>query len=114
MQSTNLQALSEYRYYIVGELNKLKFSGKDQTPDYHKLQDELTKVSMQLVDYDKSRVKSGVKGRPSIGKGKPVKITLPDEDWQHIDDLMAQGRVKSYADYFRSLHDSSLRDALIF
>ena len=114
MQPTNEQALIGYRSYIVAELNRIKLTGKNDDPEYYQLQNELTKVSLQLADYDSKRFNSGVIGRPAIGKGKAVKITLPDEDWQHIDDLIAQGRVKSYADYFRSLHDSSLRDALIF
>lgn len=47
-------------------------------------------------------------GRPSIGKSRPVKITLSDSDWEHIDKLVETGRVKSYAEYFRDLHESSL------
>lgn len=52
-------------------------------------------------------------GRPSIGKARTVKITLPEEDWKHIDQLVASKRVNSNAEYFRSLHDSSLNDFLI-
>ncbi|AJE54162.1 hypothetical protein [Paenibacillus polymyxa] len=51
-------------------------------------------------------------GRPTIGKPRQVKITLPDSDWQHIEALIASGRVASYAEYFRDLHASSLTKLL--
>ncbi|WP_068505855.1 hypothetical protein [Paenibacillus kribbensis] len=47
-------------------------------------------------------------GRKKIGTSKRLSITLPDERWEHIDSLIASGRVASYADYFRELDDSSL------
>ncbi|MGO4953548.1 transcriptional regulator [Paenibacillus sp. DRB1-1] len=47
-------------------------------------------------------------GRKKIGKSKALRITLPDADWEHIDGLIASGRVASYAEYFRELHESSL------
>lgn len=43
-------------------------------------------------------------GRPVIGVGKPVKITLPEEDWKKIEQLIEYGHVKSVSDYFRQLH----------
>lgn len=52
-------------------------------------------------------------GRPKIGASKPLRITLPEEDWKHIDELVASGRVASYAEYFRDLHQSSL-SALLY
>lgn len=42
-------------------------------------------------------------GRKSLGVKKPVSITLPDEVWNEIDNLIQNGDYKSYADYFRSL-----------
>lgn len=44
-------------------------------------------------------------GRPKIGLKRPVSITLPEEDWQQIDRLVQSGHCKSYADYFRRLHE---------
>lgn len=43
-------------------------------------------------------------GRPSLGVGKPVKITLPEEDWTKIEQMIEQGHANSVADYFRQLH----------
>lgn len=40
-------------------------------------------------------------GRPSLGKKKPVSITLSENEWTQIDDLIKEGQFKSYADYFR-------------
>jgi Arc/MetJ-type ribon-helix-helix transcriptional regulator len=47
-------------------------------------------------------------GRKRIGSNRALRITLPNEDWEHVDRLIAEGRFKSYADYFRSLYDFSL------
>ncbi|MCV4233328.1 hypothetical protein OHJ21_19275 [Virgibacillus sp. LDC1] len=46
-------------------------------------------------------------GRKSIGVKKPVSITLPQEDWNEIDNLIKAGEFKSYADYFRSLREGA-------
>lgn len=51
-------------------------------------------------------------GRKKIGESKALRITLPDADWKHIDSLIASGRVASYAEYFRELHDSSFKKFL--
>ena len=45
-------------------------------------------------------------GRPSIGIGKPVKITLPEQEWERIEEIVKEGHASSVADYFRQLHKS--------
>lgn len=42
-------------------------------------------------------------GRPSLGKKKPVSITLEESEWAQIDELIKKAEFKSYADYFRFL-----------
>ncbi|QYK68290.1 hypothetical protein [Paenibacillus sp. S02] len=42
-------------------------------------------------------------GRKSLGAKKSVTITLPQERWDAIDDLIKNGKIKSYPDYFRYL-----------
>ncbi|WP_249930854.1 hypothetical protein [Paenibacillus polymyxa] len=42
-------------------------------------------------------------GRKSLGIKKSVTITLPQERWDTIDDLIKNGIFKSYPDYFRHL-----------
>ncbi|OAZ49751.1 hypothetical protein [Paenibacillus polymyxa] len=42
-------------------------------------------------------------GRKSLGTKKSVTITLPQERWDAIDDLIKNGKFKSYPDYFRYL-----------
>ncbi|MNN54012.1 hypothetical protein D3C81_1688020 [compost metagenome] len=42
-------------------------------------------------------------GRKSLGVKKPVSITLPEDTWNEIDNLIQSEKFKSYADYFRSL-----------
>lgn len=48
-------------------------------------------------------------GRPSIGKARPVKITLPEEDWKQIEQAIQSGEYNSYAEYFRNLHEEKER-----
>lgn len=48
-------------------------------------------------------------GRPSIGKARPVKITLPEEDWKEIEDAIESGECNSFAEYFRNLHEEKER-----
>lgn len=43
-------------------------------------------------------------GRPAIGKRKVVSISLPDQDWEKIDQKIESGEVSSYSEYFRTLH----------
>lgn len=42
-------------------------------------------------------------GRKSLGVKKPVSITLPEQVWNEIDNLIQNEKYRSYADYFRSL-----------
>ncbi|QNR65201.1 hypothetical protein IAQ67_14890 [Paenibacillus peoriae] len=43
-----------------------------------------------------------------IGTSKRLSITLPDENWECIDGLIASGWVAFYAENSRDLDDSSL------
>lgn len=57
------------------------------------------------------------RGRPQIGLSRTVKITLPDDRWEHIDYLVASGKVASVAEYFRIVQDADddrRREILIF
>lgn len=47
-----------------------------------------------------------VMGRPRVGVGRPVKITLPEADWDRIDETIQNGHAENYADYFRQLHQA--------
>lgn len=40
-------------------------------------------------------------GRPKIGTSRSLKITLPDDAWALIDDLIAKGIVKNATEVFR-------------
>lgn len=41
-------------------------------------------------------------GRKSMGVKKAVSITLPQQIWNEIDNLIRTGQVKSYSEYFRN------------
>lgn len=43
-------------------------------------------------------------GRPQIGVRKQIKMTLPKEDWDQIEQLIENEHAESFADYFRQLH----------
>lgn len=86
---------------------------KDDAKRYRGFIADLKKSIRELEEKIAREVEPGKMGRPSIGTARAVKITLPDEDWAHIDRVVAAKRVSSVADYFRSLHDSSLNGFLI-
>jgi hypothetical protein len=86
---------------------------KDDAKRYREFIADLKKTIRELEEKMVREVEPGKMGRPSIGTARAVKITLPDEDWAHIDRLVASKRVSSVAEYFRSLHDSSLSDFLL-
>lgn len=43
-------------------------------------------------------------GRPRIGSQRVLRLTLPDEEWERIDKLVADGDVKTQSEYFRLVH----------
>lgn len=45
-------------------------------------------------------------GRPKIGKGRGVKITLPEKEWDRVESLIKEGHASSIGDYFRQLHEA--------
>ncbi|MNJ26030.1 hypothetical protein D3C77_204950 [compost metagenome] len=45
-------------------------------------------------------------GRPAIGVGRAVKITMPESDWAKIQEQIDNGHASSVADYFRQLHQA--------
>lgn len=49
-------------------------------------------------------------GRPSMGLTRQVKLTLPEEDWKIIEELIEKKEADGFSDYFRQLHQSSIRE----
>lgn len=48
-------------------------------------------------------------GRKSLGIKKGISISIPHEQWDTIDKLIAAGHYKGYADYFRQQHERNYR-----
>jgi hypothetical protein len=48
----------------------------------------------------------GSVGRPSLGKPRKITITLPENEWKNISEVIEHGHAASYSDYFRQLHES--------
>lgn len=44
-------------------------------------------------------------GRPSLGVTKKVSVTLREEDWEKIQELIQNGHAASFSDYFRQIHN---------
>ena len=42
-------------------------------------------------------------GRPKIGSSRTVRITLPDQYWERIDEEIERGTVNKQAEFFRLL-----------
>lgn len=99
--------LSAEKIRLLEEMNNRLYLNPDamQTPEYKNLSSEYNDVTdrLQVVKEVIAERKSQM-GRPSIGVGKVVKMTLPREDWAMIEDAISTGRAANYADYFRQLH----------
>lgn len=52
----------------------------------------------------KTKKQPETRGRKRIGENRPLKITLPDGEWERIDKLIEEGHASSVSDYFRQLH----------
>ncbi|MDY8049656.1 transcriptional regulator [Paenibacillus polymyxa] len=48
-------------------------------------------------------------GRKKIGTSRALRITLPDEEWERIDSLIAAGQASNMSEYFRLLQLQSAR-----
>lgn len=106
--------LNERRVQLLEEMNNLLYIRPDAaiSVDYKRMSKEYSSVTDQLKQVqDDLKNKKYQVGRPPIGVGKPVKITLPEEDWKEIEERIASGQASNYADYFRQLHQSQLETA---
>lgn len=67
----------------------------------------LKRVSELVKKNEELQKKIG--GRPSLGVTKKVSVTLPQEDWDKIKDLIAHEHVESFSEYFRELHNNQFK-----
>lgn len=49
-------------------------------------------------------------GRKKIGSSRALRITLPDEEWERIDKLIADGQASNMSEYFRLLHSAQFKE----
>lgn len=47
-------------------------------------------------------------GRKKIGTARALRITLPEGEWDRIDQLIADGTVSNQSEYFRLLHQNQV------
>lgn len=103
--------LSAEKIRLLETMNNMLYINADasRTDQYKKLQKEYNDVTERLdIVNGVLEERKNQQGRPQIGVGKPVKITLPPEDWQKIQEHIENGHAANYADYFRQLHQSTL------
>jgi hypothetical protein len=48
-------------------------------------------------------------GRPSMGITKKVSITLPEDEWEEVAEIIKNGHAASYSEYFRLIHNGANR-----
>ncbi|MGE6579382.1 hypothetical protein ACQKFM_31300 [Paenibacillus xylanexedens] len=95
-QAETLDKMSNLLYVHGDEARKL--------PKYRGLEDEYNRYISRIETLEEVISKTARTGRPPLGVGKTVKITLPEEDWQKISTIVENGHASSVADYFRQLH----------
>lgn len=94
---------------LLGKMNNFLYVHRDnyESEEYKEMSKQYVSLSRELdaVRIKIEAEKIGAKvGRPQIGVGKPVKITLPEDEWQKISTIVENGHASSVADYFRQLH----------
>lgn len=102
---------SDQKINLLEKMNNFLYVHRDNydSPEYKELSKQYSRVSIELdavrIKIEAEKLAAKV-GRPQIGVGKPVKITLPEEDWQKISSIVENGHASSVADYFRQLHQN--------
>ncbi|WP_339273765.1 hypothetical protein MKY59_21460 [Paenibacillus sp. FSL W8-0426] len=96
---------------ILSKMNDLSpILGSDSagqiTQQYASLKEEYDRYSYRIDTIREIMDKTIKTGRPSLGIGKTVKITLPEEEWTKISQIIEAGQAASVADYFRQLHQN--------
>ncbi|MEN1990814.1 hypothetical protein [Paenibacillus hubeiensis] len=97
------------RIRLLEEMNNMLYAKHDAqyTKEYEEAQTMYRSLLRRITEVqDQIKISAGRVGRPGIGIGKVVKMTLPEEDWKKIESLVKNGHASSYADYFRQLHQN--------
>jgi hypothetical protein len=71
---------------------------------------KLEESDMKQVPENETKKHGGKRagaGRKGIGRTEKVSVSLPPEEWDYIDSLIANGHVASRAEYIRRLHLSN-------
>lgn len=86
-----------YTIYEVDQRGVFAHSGASKFTNEHGI--ILNGIFLKYNEAEENLFKPG---RPSMGKTKKVSITLPDDHWQYIDNVLALNEF-SYSQYFRML-----------
>ncbi|MFM9278000.1 hypothetical protein [Paenibacillus jiagnxiensis] len=71
------------------------------------LEKEVGGMASQVDHPGKARKKPGPK--PKGGIKRHYTVTMPEQDWDIIDNMIKEGRFRYVSDYFRFLHRSFIR-----
>ncbi|MFB5678206.1 hypothetical protein ACE3NQ_16395 [Paenibacillus terreus] len=74
------------------------------------LEKEVRGLASQVDNRGKDRKKPGPK--PKRGIKRHYTVTMPQQDWDIIDNLIKEGRFRYVADYFRFLHRSFIKSQI--
>lgn len=74
---------------------------------YDNLEKEIIELREILKNGGQNARKYASSGRPSLGITKKVSVTLPEDDWTKISELIENKHVGSFSEYFRNVHQSN-------
>jgi archaellum component FlaC len=77
--------------------------------EQYKIVQALSEEIKELESQYEQVMNSRSVGRPKIGVTKKVSITLPQKEWNIIDDLVHNGHFKSISEYFRELYKEDVQ-----
>ncbi|WP_323480920.1 hypothetical protein [Acinetobacter baumannii] len=107
LQEKRLIELHEKRRKLIDKIAEVQSSIDFQNDSVDVKKQKSDKISELLEELKKLRIDDvPAPGRPAIGVGRAVKITMPESDWAKIQEQIDNGHASSVADYFRQLHQA--------
>ncbi|MFM9282233.1 hypothetical protein [Paenibacillus jiagnxiensis] len=98
------------------EREQLDFTFESELKLYsiYKQLNDLEKEVRGLVSQVENRGKDGKKPgpKPKGGIKRHYTVTMPQQDWDIIDNMLKEGRFRYVADYFRFLHRSFIKSQM--
>ncbi|MFM9282235.1 hypothetical protein [Paenibacillus jiagnxiensis] len=96
------------------ELLDVTFENELRLHSIYKQLNDLEKEVRGLVSQVENRGKDGKKPgpKPKGGIKRHYTVTMPQQDWDIIDNMIKEGRFRYVSDYFRFLHRSFIKSQI--